>query len=391
MNLRKGYSHLSLPLRCTGMKIKAILSNRWVSLIKQTVTEWMEDGALGLSAAMAYYSVFSIAPLLIICISIAGLVLGPDAVRGQLDEQLSGYIGKEAAVAVQSMVQGAAKPAQGWMGAAVGFVVLLVGATGVFGQLQDALNTIWDVKVTRRSGVMAFLHERLLSFGMVLVFGFLLLVSLLLSAVIAALNKYLNSYLGMPAEVWAAATLLASMLLQAVLFATIFKFLPDIHIRWRDVWVGSAVTAALFETGKFGLGFYLGRESTASSYGAAASVILLLLWVYYASCILLFGAEFTQVYSRARGHGTQPARNAELISEESSGKRPRTLDGKLADPERAAGHVYSDFSPEQMIPPAKPDLLKEALVPAGTFLGTMALCFAVTLTLRRVLEPEWRR
>ncbi|MDB6004321.1 MAG: Membrane protein, partial [Prosthecobacter sp.] len=370
------------------MKIKAVMSNRWVSLLRQTVTEWMEDGALKLSAAMAYYSVFSIAPLLVICISLAGLVLGPDAVRGHLDDQLSGYIGKKAAEGVQSMVQSAAKPTQGWIGTIAGFVVLLVGASGVFGQLQDALNTIWDVKVTRRTGVAGFLRERLLSFGMVLAIGFLLLVSLLLSAAIAALSKYLNSYLGVPAEAWTLAALLVSMALMTVLFATIFKVLPDIQVRWGEVWLGAAVTSVLFEIGKFGLGFYLGRESTASTYGAAASVVLLLLWVYYASCILLLGAEFTQVHARASGRHIAPAPNAELISEESSGKRPRTIDGELVAPERACGHTYSTFCVEPKVnPPAHEP--NNALAPVGAFLGTMAVSFAVGLTLRRILEPDW--
>ena len=313
------------------MKFKAILKNRWFSLIGQTATEWVEDGALMLSAALAYYSVFSIAPLLIISVSIAGLVLGPEAVRGQLDEQLSGYIGKQAALGVQSMVQGASKPAQSWMGAVMGFTLLLVGASGVFGQLKVALNIIWDVKVTKKVGVAGFLRSYLLSFGMVLVLGFLLLVSLLLSAAIAALNKYLNYYLGLPVEVWTVVATIVSIALLALLFATLFKVLPDMQVRWREVWVGAVVTAVLFEVGKFGLGYYIGRESTASTYGAAASVVLLLLWVYYASCILLFGAEFTQVYARSSGRHVEPAPHAELVSEESSGKHPMTVDGKPAE------------------------------------------------------------
>ncbi len=315
----------------TDMKFKVILQNRWVSLISQTATEWMEDGALRLSAALAFYSVFSIAPLLIISVSIAGLVLGHDAVRGQLDEQLSGYIGKQAALGVQSMVQGASKPAQSWMGTVVGFTVLLVGASGVFGQLKEALNIIWDVKVTQKLGVAGFIRAYLLSFGMVLVLGFLLLVSLLLSTAIAALNKYLNYYLGLPVEMWTVLAAIVSMALLALLFATLFKALPDIQVKWREVWVGAVATAVLFEVGKFGLGYYLGRESTASSYGAAASVVLLLLWVYYASCILLFGAEFTQVYARASGRVDKPAPHAELITEESSGKHPMTVDGQPAE------------------------------------------------------------
>jgi len=167
--------------------------------------------------------------------------------------------------------------------------------------------------------------------GVAIVLGFLLLVSLLLSAAIAALNKYLNYYLGLPVEVWTVLAAFVSMALLALLFATLFKMLPDMQVRWREVWVGAVATAVLFELGKFGLGYYLGRESTASTYGAAASVVLLLLWVYYASCILLFGAEFTQVYARASGRHVKPAPHAELITEESSGKHPMTVSGKPAE------------------------------------------------------------
>lgn len=395
-NVRSDHGHWRRGTRCKGMSFKAITQNRWISLIRQTVSEWMEDGALKLSAALAYYSVFSIAPLLIICVSIAGLALGADAVRGQLDEQLSGYVGKQAAAGVQSLVQGAAKPTQGWVGAVTGFAVLLLGASGVFGQLKDALNIIWDVRVTKKSGIAGFLRQRLLTFGMVLVLGFLLLVSLLLSAAIAALNKYLNSILGVPAEVWALVAVVVSMALLAVLFATIFKMLPDIQVRWRDVWVGAVVTAILFEAGKFGLGFYLGRESTASTYGAAASVVLLLLWVYYASCILLLGAEFTQVYARASGRKILPAPNAELISEESSGKKPMTVDGKPAEPQRQ-GVDLREMQPQssRSAPHRAIKILAvsshedgRALVPVGAFLGTLAATFVIGLTVRRVLERD---
>ncbi|GEP40929.1 YihY/virulence factor BrkB family protein [Brevifollis gellanilyticus] len=377
------------------MNLKAMMKNRWLGLASQTVKEWSEDGALRLSAALAYYSVFSIAPLLVICISIAGLALGPEAVRGQLDEQLSGYVGKQAAVGVQTLVQGAAKPTQGWIGAVTGFVVLLMGASGVFGQLKDALNTIWDVKVTKKSGVAGFVRERLLSFSMVLVMGFLLLVSLLLSTAIAALNEYMNSFLGLPAEVWGVAATLVSMAVLAVLFATIFKVLPDLQVQWREVWVGAAVTAVLFEIGKFGLGFYLGRESTASTYGAAASVVLLLLWVYYASCILLFGAEFTQVYARASEREIQPRRGAELISEESSGKKPMTVDGTPAKPQDGEDDAEATTRTSAPMPAIR--VIEVAahepgkmLTPAGAFLGTLAMSFVIGLTIRRAIEPGWK-
>eukprot|EP01031_Cornospumella_fuschlensis_P052035 gene52035-63619_t len=254
--------------------------------------------------------------MLVIAISLSGLIFGEEAVRGQLDEQLKGVLGAQAAEAVQSMVQSAAKPKEGWIGTVVGFAVLLLGASGFFGQLKDSLNTIWEVKIVKSSGLKGMIRERLLNFGMVLVIGFLLLTSLLLTTAIAALNKFLGDILGVPAAVWAVLGFIISMGMVATLFALIFKVLPDAKVRWQNVWVGAVVTAILFELGKFGLGIYLGRESTASSYGAAASVVLLLLWVYYTSCILLFGAEFTQVYAKATGHVSGPVANAEPVTAE---------------------------------------------------------------------------
>ncbi len=271
----------------------------------------MQDRALNLSAALAYYSIFSIAPLLIIAISIAGLAFGAEAVQGKLDEQLKTYVGPEAAAGVQSLVKGASKTSHGWIGATVGFVTLLLGASGVFGQLKEALNTVWGVKTKPGAGVWAVVRERLLSFGMVLVMGFLLLVSLLLTSAVAFLSSTLNSALGISGAFAALATFVSSFAVVTVLFALIFKVLPDAEIEWKDVWIGAVATAVLFEVGKFGLSFYLGREAASSSYGAAGSVVLLLLWVYYSSCILLLGAEFTSVYAEARGHAVAPSENAE--------------------------------------------------------------------------------
>lgn len=302
--------------RLTGMNLARITGNRVFRLLKETTSSWMEDNALRLSAALAYYSVFSIAPLLIIAISVAGLALGEEAVRGQLDNQLARYIGSEAAVAVQSMVESASKPAESWLGAIIGFATLLLGASGVFGQLKDALNTIWEVKVKKGAGVAGFVRDRLLNFGMVLVIGFLLMVSLMMSTALAALSESLEARAGMSVFVSTVLGMLVSFTVVTLLFAFIFKVLPDARIEWRDVWTGAVVTALLFEVGKFGLGYYLGRESTASSYGAAGSVVLLLLWVYYASCILLFGAEFTQVHARDTGHQILPATGAVPVTAE---------------------------------------------------------------------------
>lgn len=273
----------------------------WMELLKRTVNSWMADKALRLSAALSYYSVFSIAPLLVISIAVAGMVLQDDAVAGRVHAQMKVYIGSPAAAALESMVKSAAKPTESVTATITGFVVLMLGASGVFAGLKDALNTIWEVKPKEGTGIMAFAREKFLNFGMVLVIGFLLLVSLLLSTAIASLHDQVEVLVQLPAFVWTGVSSLLSMAVAATLFAWIFKVLPDVSTRWKDVWIGAFITAILFEVGKTALSWYLGRESTANAYGAAGSVVLLLLWVYYASCILLFGAEFTREYARSRG------------------------------------------------------------------------------------------
>lgn len=293
--------------------LKIILNSTPAKLLKATLDSWLEDKALRLSAAVAYYSIFSIAPLLILSISVAGFVFGEDAVRGHLNKELVSYVGAPAAEAVQSMVKSAAQSERGFLAAILGFVALFVGATGVFGQLKDALNTIWEVRVKPGKVWLKLLRERVISFGMVLVIGFLLLTSLLLTTLLAAFNDYLARMVPLPAFLWTAFAMVVSFGLETVLFALIFKILPDAKIKWRSVWIGALFTAGLFEAGKWGLSLYLGRESTLSSYGAAGAVVLLLLWVYYNACILFFGAEFTQVYALHKGQKIQPAPGAELV------------------------------------------------------------------------------
>lgn len=360
------------------MNLHALSGYRVLKLLKGTFDDWMEDNALRLSAALAYYSIFSIAPLLIIAISVAGLVLGDDAVRDQLDEQLKGYVGAQAAESVQSLVQSASKPSESWIGAVVGFITLMIGASGVFGQLKDALNTIWEVKAKGGAGIWGFVRERLLNFGMVLVIGFLLLTSLLLTTALAALSKYFESLVGMPAFVSAAFGFVLSFGVVTTLFAFIFKVLPDVEIEWHSVWIGAVVTGVLFELGKFGLSFYLARESTASSFGAAGSVVLLLLWVYYASCIMLFGAEFTQVYARESGHGIQPAKGAEAVTAESPAQQG------LAAPAEATRSVAGPLRTELIQVTAPP----AGRSPAGALLAVVAASFAVGLLARGRAERE---
>lgn len=353
------------------------INTSWIGLLKRTANDWMADKALRLSAALAYYSVFSIAPLLVITIGIAGLVLGDDAVAGRLHSQMQSYIGSRAAEALQSMVESASRPAEGVTATVTGFVVLLVGASGVFGALKDALNTIWDVKAKEGTGIFAFAREKFLNFGMVLVIGFLLLVSLLLSTLIAGVHERLGDVLVLPAFVWTLITFAVSLAIETTLFAWIFKVLPDVRTQWRDVWIGAVLTAVLFEVGKTGLSWYLGRESTANAYGAAGSVVLLLLWVYYASCILLFGAEFTQIHARSRGRLMVPAKGAEWATAED--RKAEGMDQQGA----AKPHAMPQAGP----PAASHSFASPLLVPVMKYLEGrgMLLSLEAKEALRQVL------
>ena len=280
-------------------------------LLKQTASEWMEDDAPSLGAALAYYTVFSLAPLMTIAIAIAGFFFGKEAAQGQIFDELRVLLGEEGGKAIEEMVQSAsAQPTVGVVATVISVIILLFGASGVFGQLQASLNRIWGVKPKPGRGVLGMIQDRLLSFGFTLVVGFLLLVSLLLTAGIALVADLAGGL--MPASETLAQLLnfVLSLAIITLLFAMIFKFLPDAKIAWRDVWIGAFLTALLFTVGKFALGLYLGKSSVASSYGAAGSLIVLLLWVYYSSQILFFGAEFTQVYANRFGSCVAPAENA---------------------------------------------------------------------------------
>jgi membrane protein len=288
---------------------------RYWKILRQTATEFMDDEALRLSAALSYYAAFSLAPLLLIAIAVAGSVLGDEAVRGQLDDQLRGSLGRAGATALQDMIAHARKPEKNVVASVVGVAMLLFGAGGVFGQLQDALNTVWGVKRRSGRGWKGLLKDRFLSFAMVLGTGFLLLTSMIASAVLQGLSDYVGSILSLPPAVWAVISAVVSFLIIAALFAAIFKLLPDVKIAWNDVFLGAVFTAALFTIGKFVMGWYLGREATASAYGATGALAIVLLWVYYSSIILLFGAEFTQVAAMQRGREILPDKDAVLVDE----------------------------------------------------------------------------
>ena len=289
------------------MKIKRI----W-RLIKETVKEWNEDKAARLAAALAYYTMFSLAPLLVIVIAIAGFFFDRGAGKDQLMQQIQGLVGSEGASLAQTVLEKANTPGESTslIASIISVILLLVGATGVFGQLQESLNVVWNVEAKPDNAAEGFVRKRLLSFAMLLTIGFLLMVSLVLSTALAALSNYLNSLLPGAESLWQLLNLGLSLAVITVMFALLFKYVPDVEIDWSDVWIGSFITALLFTVGKFALGLYLGNSGFSSTYGAAGSVIIILAWVYYSAQILFFGAEFTQVYARRYGSQIRPDEHA---------------------------------------------------------------------------------
>ena len=274
-----------------------------LTVAKEAFADWREDNAPRLGAALAYYTVFSLAPLLVIAISVAGLVFGREAAEGRIVAEVQGLVGKVGAEAVQAMLENARKPSASLWATVLGTITLLLGAGGAFTELRGALNVIWEAPPRPGGGIRGAIRGRLLSFAMVLVLGFLLLVSLALSAALAAVHGYTVGLLpGARALIE-----MASFGVVTVLFAMIFKVLPDTKIAWSDVWAGAATAAALFTVGKTLIGLYLGRGAFGSAYGAAASLAIMLAWVYYAAQILFFGAEVTQVYARRYGSRSRRA------------------------------------------------------------------------------------
>lgn len=284
------------------------------AVLKQAAVEWVDDNAPTLGAALAYYTVFSLAPLLIISIGLSGLILGREAAQGQIFEQLRMLVGEEGGAAVQEMVKNAAgeKDTSLWA-TLVGGSTLLFGASTVFGQLQTSLNAVWGVTSKPGRGLKGLIRDRVLSFGFIVVVGFLLLVSLVLTAVVAGVGEWMGGLLPMGEALIQVLNVVLSLGVITVLFAMIFKILPDAKVAWPDVWIGAAITSVLFIIGKTVLGIYLGKSSVGSSFGAAGSLIVLLVWVYYSAQILFFGAEFTQVYANRFGSKVEPTKNAVAI------------------------------------------------------------------------------
>lgn len=279
---------------------------KWVTeifdLFKQTFTEWNADQAPRLAAALAYYTAFSLAPLLVIVIAIVGLIFSQDTVQNQILQQVERTTGAGAAELVTGLIESTTQPQQGIFSTILSVITLLLGAIGAFTQLQTSLDIIWNVDLAKReTNILTFLKDNLLSFGMILMIGFLLLVSLVISTVIGALDSFMAGLLPGTEFILSLVNFFGSFAIITLLFALMFKFLPHTTVEWRHVWVGAVVTALLFVIGKQLLGLYLGRTSTTSAYGATGSLVVILLWIYYSAQIVLFGAEFTQVYAKRYG------------------------------------------------------------------------------------------
>lgn len=279
------------------MNIKQI-----VNLLKATFSAWVDDHASSMGAALAYYTIFSIAPILLIIVSVAGLIFDIEVVRIEIHSRLEELMGESGALVVQDLLAKIHKPSESIFAASIGLIFILIGATSVLAELQSDLDTIWRVpKRTNNSGVIEFIHTRLISFGLILGVGFILIISLILSTALAALGKWwghLFSGFGMLAYLL---DIVLSITLMTAIFAMIYKLMPRTQINWQDVWIGAVVTAIFFTIGKFLIGLYIGRSSIASGFGAAGSLVVVLVWIYYSAQIFLLGAEFTRIYSYTLG------------------------------------------------------------------------------------------
>ncbi len=279
-----------------------------VPLLKQTFNEWLEDKAPQLGAALAYYTVFSLAPMILLLLAIVGVVFrtDPSGAWTRMTQQMGYFLDKSALEVVQQIAQKASEPGKGTMATIIGIALALFGATGVFGQLQSSLNTVWGVKAKPGLGIKGFVRARFLSFMIMGGVFFLLLVSLVIEGLLKAFSHYVRARVGGGMVLATTTYAIFDIVVVVLLFAMLFKYLPDVKVKWRDVWIGSIITALLFAIGKWALGLYLGSGAAASAYGAASSLITLLLWIYYSSQILLFGAEFTQVFASRFGGVIEP-------------------------------------------------------------------------------------
>jgi membrane protein len=275
---------------------------------RRAASDWLDHNDSSQGAAIAFYTVLSLAPLLVVAVAVAGLFFGQEAVRGQVFWQLRNLLGDQTAATIQSLLKAAYRPATGIAASVAGFILLLLGASGVFLQLRQTLNFIWGVNPNIDSGIVGLLRSRIFSFAMVLGIGFLLVLSLASSAVIVALGTYASEFISIPAPVLGIASFVITFCVTAFLFALIYKVVPEVKIEWGDVAIGALFTSLLFDAGKVVIGIYLGKASVGSAYGAAGSLVVLLVWVYYSSQVFLYGAEFTHVYATARDRAAAPTR-----------------------------------------------------------------------------------
>jgi membrane protein len=373
------------------MSPKAWLRSRWLRLAQKSAAGWMEDEAPSKGAAIAYYAMFSMAPLLFILIAVAGLFFGPEAVRGVVFVQLADLMGENGAEAVEEMLAHVSEPQTGIWATVVGLVVLIFGATTVFAQLQAALDAIWEVppevaQAEKRNAIWTFIRGRLLSFGLVLALAFLIVVSLLLSAAMSALGEWWGPAFGQWEKVAHTVNLAVSFGMLTLVFAAIYKVMPRADIEWRDVWVGAAVTALLFTVGKFLIGLYLGKSDIGSSFGAFGSIIIVMVWVYYSAQIFLLGAEFTWAYAHHSGSRQAAA------GEQKAVEVPQPLEELQP---QAAGAPFTVFrvspadlpSPEPLPRAAKsPNALTRLLHQKYVFGAAVAAGFLGGAVLRRVIR-----
>ena len=286
----------------------------FISVFKESFSEFIEDNGLKLSAALSYYTVFSLAPMLLVIISMVSIFFGREAFQGELFGQISGLVGKEASVQLQEIIKNAAVSNKSFTAATVGVVTLLIGATGVFAEIQDSINYIWSIKSKPKKGWLQYLKNRLLSFSVIITLGFLLMVTLGVNALVDLLSGRLERYFSeVSVVIFSVLNVALVVVIITALFTVIFKVLPDGHLRWKECIVGAGFTALLFLVGKFAITFYLGQSDLGATYGTSASIVILLTWVYYSSIILYVGAEFTKIYARSDGHGIEPNEHAVLI------------------------------------------------------------------------------
>jgi membrane protein len=319
------------------------LSQLW-PLLKEAAADWSHDKAPRLGAALAYYTVFSIVPLLVLFIAIIGLVFGQEAAQTTIIDQISTLVGERGAATIKEMIQKADEPATGIVSSSIAVITLLLGAAGFFGQLKDALDTVWGIEPKEGRGILGYLKDNLLSVVTVFGTGFLLLVSLIISAALAVVGKWFDNLLPLPEVALQGLNVLLSFLIITGLFALIFKVLPDAHIAWPDVWMGAAITSALFTVGKFAIGLYLCKSNVGTGFGAAGSLVIVLVWVYYSAQILLYGAEFTQVYANRMGQRIQPSAEANVVNFKKAEPQNRTMRTERSAMERGVSDSHEATS-----------------------------------------------